>query len=122
MTPELIKTVGQIAGIGGLSLMVFYFLFKDIIRKSIFPKLKEENAYRLLRQIVWIIFIVTLAGMGTWMYGTHVSSKQLLQLKAVVEEPVKQNTVTNTGKNTGVISGGDISVDGDLVVGGSDKK
>jgi hypothetical protein len=45
------KIVGQVAGIGGLALGVFLLLFRDIIRKNIFPKLPPAEAYRLLRLI-----------------------------------------------------------------------
>ena len=34
MEAEVLKTVGQIAGIGGISLGVFLLLFRDIIRKK----------------------------------------------------------------------------------------
>ena len=49
MDTELIKTVGQVAGIGGVALGVFLLLFRDLIRKQIFPMLAKREAYRLLR-------------------------------------------------------------------------
>jgi hypothetical protein len=49
METELFKTLGQVAGIGGIALGVLLILFKEIIRKSIFPTLKKDQAYRLLR-------------------------------------------------------------------------
>jgi hypothetical protein len=48
MAVQILKTVGQVAGIGGLALGVFLLLFRDIIRKNIFPKLPPVEAYRLL--------------------------------------------------------------------------
>ena len=35
MDTELLKVVGQVAGIGGLALGVFLLLFREIIRKKI---------------------------------------------------------------------------------------
>jgi hypothetical protein len=49
MDTKLIKTVGQVAGIGGIALGVFLLLFCDLIRKQIFPMLVKREAYRLLR-------------------------------------------------------------------------
>jgi hypothetical protein len=66
MDAELLKTLGQIAGIGGISLGVFLFLFREIIRKSIFPTLKKDDAYRLLRLISVLVWTVALAGIGAW--------------------------------------------------------
>ena len=44
---EVLETVGKIAGIGGLALGVMLLLFRDLIRKSIFPTLKKDDAYRV---------------------------------------------------------------------------
>ena len=52
MDTELIKTVGQVAGIGGIALGVFLLLFRDLIRKQIFPTLAKREGYRLLRPCI----------------------------------------------------------------------
>jgi hypothetical protein len=49
MDNELIKTVRQVAGIGAIALGVFLLLFRDLIRKQIFPTLAKREGYRLLR-------------------------------------------------------------------------
>jgi hypothetical protein len=41
MDTELLKTLGQIAGIGGLVLGVFLLLFRDLIRKPISLMLRK---------------------------------------------------------------------------------
>ncbi len=64
MEAEVLKTVGQIAGIGGIALGVFLFLFRDIIRKNIFPQLTKQHSYRLLRLISVLVFLVAIAGLG----------------------------------------------------------
>jgi hypothetical protein len=66
MDSELLKTVGQIAGLGGFALGVFLLLFQEVIRKAIFPTLKKDHAYRLLRLMVLLVSGVALAGIGTW--------------------------------------------------------
>jgi hypothetical protein len=37
MDAELLKALGQVLGIGGLALGIFFLLFREVIRKSIFP-------------------------------------------------------------------------------------
>jgi N-acetylneuraminic acid mutarotase len=65
--------MGQVAGIGGLALGVFLFLFRDIIRKNIFPTLNPEDAFRLLRLILVLIWGISFAGLIAWVYisGQH---------------------------------------------------
>jgi hypothetical protein len=66
MDAGILKTLGQIAGIGGIALGVFFLLFRDMIRKSIFPKLEKGDAYRLLRLISILIWSVAVLGIGAW--------------------------------------------------------
>jgi len=68
MDTELIKAVGQIAGIGGLALGVFLLLFRNIIAKNIFPQLKKDDAYRLLRLISILTFLIAALGLGAWFW------------------------------------------------------
>jgi hypothetical protein len=98
MDVELVKTVGQIAGIGGISLGVFLLLFREIISKSIFPTLKKDHAYRLLFLIAVLVWSVAVIGIGAWVW--------------VEQSP----PVTANG---GVAAGRDVNVDGDIVIEGA---
>jgi hypothetical protein len=66
MDATLFKTLGQIAGIGGIALGVVLVLFREVIRKSIFPTLDQKDAYRLIRLIVVLVFVLGFAGVGVW--------------------------------------------------------
>ena len=101
MDADLFKTLGQIAGIGGIALGVFLILFREIIRKSIFPTLKKDHAYRLLRLIAILVFIVALAGISAWI---------LVERRPEVDV------------SHGVGAGGDINVQGDIVIEGKERK
>jgi hypothetical protein len=74
MDGDILKTVGQVAGIGGLALGVLLIVFRDIIRKNIFPTLPPEEAYRLLRLITLAVWSVAIVGIGAWVYVTHAST------------------------------------------------
>jgi hypothetical protein len=64
-----VKTLGQILGIGGVALGVFFLLFRELIRKSIFPMLKKDDAYRLLRLISVLVWSVAVIGLAAWDLG-----------------------------------------------------
>jgi hypothetical protein len=70
---EILKTVGQIAGIGGLALGVLLIVFRDIIRKNIFPRLPAAEAYRLLRLITVAVWTVAIVGIIAWVYVARTS-------------------------------------------------
>lgn len=66
---ELIKTFGMIAGIGGLALGVLLIIFREIIRKKIFPQLTKQQSYKLIRLMVIFVFIVAVVGIIAWVYA-----------------------------------------------------
>jgi multidrug efflux pump subunit AcrA (membrane-fusion protein) len=68
MEATLLKTVGQIAGIGGIALGVFLLLFRDIIRKEIFPQLTKERAFHLIRLVAVLVSLIALAGIVAWVW------------------------------------------------------
>jgi hypothetical protein len=70
-TTEVLKIVGQIAGIGGLALGVFLLLFREIIRKNIFPSLPADQAYRLLRLITLAVWSIAVVGIVAWVYTSQ---------------------------------------------------
>jgi len=50
MEVELIsalKFVAPYAGLAGISVVIFYFLFREFVRKNIFPQLTKEQSYHL---------------------------------------------------------------------------
>jgi len=65
---EILKIVGAVAGIGGISLGVLLIVFREIIRKNIFPQLTRQNAYSLLRLIVILVWTIALVGIVAWVY------------------------------------------------------
>lgn len=91
MEAGLLKTLGQIAGIGGISLGVFFLLFRDLIRKKIFPQLPEPDAFKLLVLISVLVWSVALAGIGAWVWGGKQAAPS-----------INQNIIRGTGIiNTG---------------------
>jgi hypothetical protein len=95
MDTELLKTVGQIAGIGGVALGVFLLLFRELIRKAILPRLPAREASRFLTLIAVLVWSVALAGIGAWVWTeTH--------------EPSSRTPATDIHVQQGVGAGGNI--------------
>jgi hypothetical protein len=80
---EIVLQLGKIAGIAGVSIGVVLILFREIIRKSIFPNLSKIHAYRLLRLIIILTWSIAIIGIGSWLYA-----KKLDKNKPSTNEPI----------------------------------
>lgn len=75
MEYQVFQAIGMTAGIGGVALGVLLFVLRDIIKKNIFPKFKDErHAYRLLRLIVISVWTVAILGIGAWLITSLAST------------------------------------------------
>ena len=79
MDSEIIKIVGQVAGIGGLVLSVFLLLFRDIIQKKIFPQLTKKQGFQLLVLISVLVWTLALEGIGAWLLTENRSETAITQ-------------------------------------------
>jgi len=68
MELSLVKTLGQIAGIGGLGISLVIIIFRDIIRKNIFPKLSKKDSFKLFKLIIILSWSIALLGILTWTF------------------------------------------------------
>jgi hypothetical protein len=71
MDDSLFRIFGQVAGIGGLALGVLMVLYREVIRRRIFPQLSQDQAYRVIRLIVVLTWTVALVGVGSWVYTSR---------------------------------------------------
>src|ERR1035438_9551286 len=69
MEYSLFRAVGQAAGVAGVAMGVFLLIYRDLLRKSIFPTLGPTQAYRVIRLTLILTWSVALAGLGAWLYG-----------------------------------------------------
>lgn len=58
MDSNLFKIVGVIAGIGGIAIATVVLIFREVIRKEIFPQLTKHQAYILLNRIIVLTFVI----------------------------------------------------------------
>ncbi len=67
---ETLKAVGQTAGLAGIAIALATFVFRDIIRRNIFPNLTRMQGYRLLRLIVVLSSVLAALGIAAWVLVT----------------------------------------------------
>lgn len=66
-----LKVAGQVAGIGGVALVVFYFLFKDVI--GLLTGLPPEQSYWLI--ILFMILVSSIAALSVVVYRSELSAR-----------------------------------------------
>jgi hypothetical protein len=72
-----LKVVGQVAGIGGIALGVLMLIFREVIRKNIFPNLAQIQAYRIIRLVVVLTFLIAASGVAAWVYVQRVGTQHI---------------------------------------------
>jgi hypothetical protein len=63
---NLFQTLAGAAGLAGISIGFVLLIFREIIKKNIFPKLSAEHAYRILRLVILLTFGVGFFGIAGW--------------------------------------------------------
>src|SRR6185503_1649845 len=69
MEVEALKAAGKVAGVGGIALMVFLFAFRALLKKDIFPRLSQAQAFRTIRLLMILTALVTLSGLAAWAFA-----------------------------------------------------
>lgn len=77
MENDLFKSVLSVAGIGGAALLALVLIFRDIIRKNIFPMLTKSQATIILILIVVFTSILVGLGIGAWVYANSRENKSV---------------------------------------------
>jgi hypothetical protein len=90
MEIKFLQALAGAAGIGGLGVGALILIFRQILAKSLFPRLKNIEAYRLWMLMVFACWTVALAGIGSYTYlernkSAHSGVQQSLSREAVAE-------------------------------------
>jgi hypothetical protein len=94
MDYELFKIAGAVAGIGGIALAAVVYIFREVIRKEIFPQLTKEQAYKLLNRIIILVFVIGVLGVVAylivnWQNGSIRNSNHNRDEQAPTPTPAK---------------------------------
>ena len=63
---SLLKSLGQIAGLGGLALGVVLLVFRNLLSQRIFPRLDCAQAHSLLSLIALLTWSIGVGGIAAW--------------------------------------------------------
>ncbi len=66
MDVQILQTVGAAAGLAGVAMGMILLLYRELLRKKIFPRLSQKDAYRLLRHIALLSWSVAMTGIISW--------------------------------------------------------
>ncbi len=69
MEDRIIEVVAKVAGIGGIALGTLLLLFREFIRKNIFPNLTRGQAYNLLRLFLFLTWTAAIFGIAAWIFA-----------------------------------------------------
>ncbi|NTV67077.1 MAG: hypothetical protein HGB06_05230 [Chlorobaculum sp.] len=101
MNTEILKIVGQIAGIGGLALGVLFLLFRDLLKQIVAPAMTKSQWFRVVVIFMLLVWSIAVIGIGAWVYAGVWGTKQ--------NDPARASpSVIRAGQN--IIAGHDIVV------------
>ena len=93
---DFIKEWGKIAGIAGISLGVFVVLFREVIRKNIFPTLDENSAFIII--LLFMVFIWSLSIFSISQYYRYRQGSTQLTVYVHGAKGKQDIVLENTGK------------------------
>ncbi|MGZ8526501.1 MAG: hypothetical protein ACXWVV_02830 [Kaistella sp.] len=97
MDTELLKILGQVAGIGGVGAGILLIIYKEIIRKNIFPNLGKDYAYFLLRLIVILVWSIAAIGIGGWIFIEYTKNSNVHKIEGKSDTWLRMKYTVCTG-------------------------
>jgi len=90
---------GRIAGLAGLAVGIFLLLFREVIRKNIFPKLSKKQSFTILLVFMGLTFFIGVLSIYFYYGGSSSSSSSVLSVLVYdVEKGKDQIVLPNRGK------------------------
>lgn len=117
MDYELFKIAGAVAGIGGIALAAVVYIFREVIRKEIFPRLTRGQAYKLLNRVIVLIFVIGVLGIAAylivnWRNGSRGNSNQSRDAQTPTPTPATSElSGTVLDQNEKPLQGAKVTID-----------
>ena len=71
-----LSLAGKVAGLAGLAIVFVLIIFREIVRKNIFPMLDRNRAFRILRLLIWLTAAIAIAGIVAWVAGERAKNQK----------------------------------------------
>ena len=118
---EFITEWGMIAGFAGLALGTFFYLFREIISKKIFPKLTKKQSFTLLvlfMVLVWILSITSIILYYSYnqktaqltIFITDVHNNVVLENEGKINSSIGNSSLNTTIGENGRVNFSDIPI------------
>jgi hypothetical protein len=75
MQDSFLQVFGQVAGIGGLALGVLLVIYREVLRRRMFPQLTRDHAYRIIILIIVLTWTIAVVGVAAWVYTSRRSDR-----------------------------------------------
>jgi|HubBroStandDraft_6_1064221.scaffolds.fasta_scaffold01118_7 WD40 repeat protein len=100
MDSNLLQYLGKIAGLAGISIGLVLLIFRTILRQNIFPKLNNEQAFALIRLLMYLTFAIGTVGIIAWVVTTKGGSQSITGhlVDRVTKEAISDGEVTLSGR------------------------
>jgi len=114
---ELFKIAGAVAGIGGIALAAVVYIFREVIRKEIFPRLTKGQAYKLLNRIIVLVFVIGVLGIlaylvVNWQNGSRGNTSQGREAQTPTPTPATSElSGTVLDQNDNPLQGAKVTID-----------
>jgi hypothetical protein len=102
---KVFEVAGSIAGLAGISLTIFYFLFTTIIKKSL-PSLTKNSQRNIIVLMLFMVWSVTIIGMTSWIYsstqndgGKQPVIKESIEMATDSTDNISQTPITKVALN-----------------------
>ena len=98
MDAGIFKTLGETAGLAGLAVGLILLLYREIVRKNVFPALSKRDAYRLLRAIAVLSWSVAIVGIASWVWSTSIERRRqdVSRVTSSATQPEGETVVAGT--------------------------
>lgn len=74
MESTLLESLGQVAGIGGITLGVFLLLFRKLLETIEVPGLTKAHWFKVIITFMILVWSVAILGIGAWGYSYYLTN------------------------------------------------
>src|SRR5437016_2023479 len=101
MDAKLFEVLGKYAGLAGFGIGLVLLIFREVLKKNIYPRLNTVQAYALIKQLMYLTFIIGALGIVAWAVVHRHEAQHTITghvINKVTRRPVSGAEITLGGK------------------------
>ncbi|MEC5290121.1 hypothetical protein VSX64_04945 [Aurantimonas sp. C2-6-R+9] len=116
-----LEALGKVAGIGGIALGVMALVYLRAVGPNI-GGLSRENAFRLLRTMMILSFLVAIGGLAAWTWtATRLAAQEEALTECVARLAANRSNAVSPSPPPLISAGRNIQAAGDIRIEGADR-